>query len=239
MALRTRVRETINRFGYDVHRLTGDLGQDPYRDIAKLAGAEPALVCIDVGANVGQTIRRLRSALNRPEIHAFEPAPDAFAELRGRTSDLPGVHLNDCAVGSAAGVVDLIERAESDMSSLLEPGPEPMGSIKSRIPVQVRTLDDYFAERGLRSIELIKSDTQGYDLEVLRGASAALAAGAVHLILIEINLNEAYAGLPRFDQIYGFLHDHEFRLVSFYNAHFGVDRVSWMDALFIGRPSST
>jgi len=233
MQLRTRVREAIRRVGYDVHRLTGDLGEEPFRDIAKLSSTRPGLVCLDIGANVGQTIDRLTAALDRPRVHSFEPGPDSFAELSRSYGGRADVQLVNAAVGAEPGELELIEFVQSDMSSLLEPGPEPMGPVKGRVAVEVRTLDDYCAAAGIERVEVLKSDTQGFELEVLRGASGLLGAGAVHLVLIEINLNDAYRGLPRLDEIYGYCHDHGLRLVSLYNMHYLADRLSWADALFI------
>jgi FkbM family methyltransferase len=216
-----------------VHRITGNLGEEPFRDVRTLAGGVSAPVCIDVGANIGQTIERLRSTLDGPIIHAFEPGPDTFAQLERAMGGTPGVHLNNAALGSEPGTMQLIENTNSDMSSLLEPGLDPFGEVTRRVPVQVETLDRYCAEHGVNRIDLLKSDTQGFDLEVVRGAQDLLAAEAVHMILMEINFNEAYVGLPRLDEIYGFVHDRGFRLVSFYNPHYLPDRLSWADALFV------
>jgi hypothetical protein len=82
-------------------------------------------------------------------------------------------------------------------------------------------------------IDILKSDTQGFDLEVLKGAQGVIGHGRVHLILIEINFAALYCGQPRFDEIYAWLSDRGFRLVSFYNACYMNHRIGWCDALFV------
>jgi FkbM family methyltransferase len=232
MDLRSSARRMFARTGYDVHRITGDLGEDPYRDMRRLVtGSQP--VTVDVGANIGQTVERLRATFEQPQIHSFEPSPATFAELERRTGSLPGVHLSNCALGAAPGTMELIENTHSDMSSMLEPGSEPWGEVKGRVEVPARTLDGYADEHGIERIDVLKSDTQGFDLEVLRGATDLLTKRRIRLVFLEVNFNDAYQGLPRLDEIYGFLHERGFRLVAFYSFHYQPDRASWADAMFI------
>jgi FkbM family methyltransferase len=231
MDMRATVRRQFARLGYDVKRITGAVGEDPYRDMPRIV-ANPRPVVADVGANIGQTVERMRAAFEAPEIHSFEASPSTFAELEARVGSLPGVHVVNGGLGSKPGRMELFENTHSDMSSLLEPGAEPMGEVKGRVEIDVGTLDDYAAENEIERFDVLKSDTQGYDLEVLRGAEGLLACGAVGLVFIEINLNRSYKGLPRLDEICGYLFDHGFELVAFYNFHYSGDRVSWADAMF-------
>lgn len=58
---------------------------------------------------------------------------------------------------------------------------------------------------------------------------------AVHFIYTEITFSDMYRGLPRFDEIYAFLADRGFALVSFYDFYYQHDRAGWTDALFVAR----
>jgi hypothetical protein len=78
----------------------------------------------------------------------------------------------------------------------------------------------------------LKSDTQGYDLEVLRGASRMLSEKRIALIYLEVTFSRIYQGSPRFDEVYGFLADHGMALVSFYDMIYQHKLLSWTDALF-------
>jgi FkbM family methyltransferase len=233
MDLRVAAKRAFSSVGLEVHKLTGDLGEDAFADVAKLCRAASRPVVADVGANKGQTIDRLRGHLQQPVVHAFEPGPTAFATLERRMSGDPDVRLNHCALGSRTGTLELIEHVESDMSSVLEIGPEGWGEVKARVPVDVRTLDEYCAEHRVGGLDLLKTDTQGYDLEVLRGAAGLLERGRVHMVLMEVNLIEMYEGMPRVDEVFAFTSDHGLRLVSFYNQVFGADHLRWADALFV------
>ena len=108
-----------------------------------------------------------------------------------------------------------------------------MGEIKQRVHVDVKTVDDYCADLGVDAIDILKLDTQGFDLKVIRGSDQLLAQHRVHLIYMEIIFSEMYMGLPRFDEIFGFLADREFVLVAFYDFHYQSGRLGWADALFV------
>jgi len=198
----------------------------------KLAGTASPLV-FDVGANRGQSIERFRRGFERPVIHAFEPGRDAFAELQRRYAGTPGVILNNTALGSRPESRTFLDNDHDDMSSFLEPSVTAWGEIKSRYPVDLITLDDYCDSRGIDRIDILKIDTQGFDLQVLEGAQRMMRKAAIHMVFTEVIFSEMYKGLPRFDETYAFFADRGYALVSFYNFYYQHDRASWTDALFI------
>jgi hypothetical protein len=83
--------------------------------------------------------------------------------------------------------------------------------------VPVVTFDSFAAENSVANINLLKTDTQGYDLEELKGAEGLLQAGSISLVLTECNFERLYEGQPVFSQLLAFLESHRFRPVSFCN----------------------
>jgi FkbM family methyltransferase len=69
----------------------------------------PEDVVIDIGAHIG-SFSFAYHYLGSREIHAFEADPTNFARLRNHLSDLPGMHLHNCAVfrSDAPAVDDLL-----------------------------------------------------------------------------------------------------------------------------------
>src|ERR1700693_617976 len=165
MIIKTLIKRICLSMGYEIARISDDFGQNAYRDMRKLAKASARFVVIDAGANVGQSIVEFRSHFDQPVIHAFEPG-FAFSELRRRSSGIPDLYLNNLALGSKTGEMDFIANEFSPMSSLLAPSFDCWGSIKETHKVTVKTLDDYCTEQGITNIDILKSDTQGFDLEV-------------------------------------------------------------------------
>jgi FkbM family methyltransferase len=228
--IRKAVKQLLRRAGIDI-RFIPDLGFDALDDMRALAGTAAPLI-LDVGANRGQSIERFRRAFPGAVVHAFEPDRAAFAELRRRYGELPGVHLNRVALGARPEQRTFFHNSRDDMSSFLQPSADAWGEITDRYPVDVITADDYCAEHGIERVDILKSDTQGFDLAVLQGAQRMLERRAVRLIFMEITFSDMYEGLPRFDQIYAFLLDRGFVLVSFYDFYYQRQRAGWTDALF-------
>ncbi len=229
--VKSYVKSFLRTLGYDVHKI--QVGRDPFRDMQRWIGQRRAPVAFDVGANEGQTIESFLAVMPHAEIHAFEPGQEAFRNLQAKCSAMPNVSLNSDALGAAPGSAEFVENTESTMSSFLEPGPVCWGEIKRRVQVRVTTADQYCDEHRIDSIDILKSDTQGFDLEVIKGANRLLFEHRIRLIYLEINFCEMYRGLPRVDEIFRYLSDRGFVLVALYNFHYLNDCLGWVDALFV------
>jgi FkbM family methyltransferase len=190
-------------------------------------------VIFDVGANYGQSIKRFRRRFHHAKIHAFEPSLKNFEKLQSSTQDDPSLQLNNFALGSKSTESKFYENDHPDMNSFLAPGRDHWGVIDDGTTVRVETIDEYCRQNSIRSIDLLKIDTQGYDLEVLRGAEKMLSGNLIRSVLVEITFIEIYQGAPRFDQVLGFLLDRRFRLISLYDVVYRRNAIAWADALFI------
>jgi hypothetical protein len=78
----------------------------------------------------------------------------------------------------------------------------------------------------------LKSDTQGYDLNVLQGATRRLQRG-VGLVYLEVNFANLYEGQGSFGKQYDVLTSLGFRLFSFYQIFRMGGLAGWTDALFV------
>jgi FkbM family methyltransferase len=224
------------RLGYQVRPITGDkLGYNPFDDMARLtqlAGITQPPVVFDVGANVGQSITRIRETMANAIIHSFEPSPGTFKQLRQNTVGIGQLKLNNIGLGAHRGELPFLENECSDMSSFLEPGSACWGEVGQPVIVPVRTVDDYCDSEAISRIDVLKSDTQGFDLEVIKGAERMIRENRIHLIYMELTFCELYKGLPTLDEIYKHMRERDFSLVSFYRFFHQNGRAGWSDALF-------
>jgi hypothetical protein len=100
--------------------------------------------------------------------------------------------------------------------------------------VQATRLDDYAAENRLDRIDLLKADTQGYELEILRGATGLLNAGRIKAIYCEGLFSELYEGQCYFHDIHSHLLQHQMKLCGFYGCARGpTGELMWADALYL------
>jgi len=229
------IRRVVHRLGFDVTRAgTQKFGIDADRDLVTLLGAMPAPVIFDVGANVGQSVDRFRDFWDTCTIHSFEPSPLTFEKLEANTSGLGGVHVVNAGVGAVPGTMMLQHNERPVMSSFLPLGKAGWGSVVEETEVDIVTVDAYAAANGIERIDVLKTDTQGFDLEVLRCASSMFERQRVHVVLTEVNFNELYVGQAPFDEIFRYLVDRGFRPAALYNLSFSQSHtLNWCDAMFV------
>ena len=208
-------------------------GKDPFADMRALLGGDTNPLVCDVSANLGQSIDRFRRRFPRAVIHSFEPSPKTFAKLGKKCDRMVSVSPWNYAVGSRAGRHKLIENTLPGMSSILPPGKTAYGEIDRTVEIDIVTLDQFAEQRDIDFIHILKSDAQGYELEVFKGAQRMMQRNKIALIYFEFIFSEMYDNLPAFDEVFRFLSDQGFQLVSFYQPFFQNDLVSWADVLFI------
>lgn len=211
----------------------GALGLDAFIDIQRLLTRPRRPVIFDVGAHFGESVRCFRRRLPTATVHAFEPEPAAFRELASRMANLDDVHAHPVGAGPAAGEAVFRRNEQSDMSSFLPAGQSWWGRIVEERPVQVTTVQEYCRGHGIDRIDVLKTDTQGYDLEVLRGAEELLAADRIETVLVELTFTSMYQGASGFDEVCRYLLDRRFRFVSLYHIEYEKRFAGWADALFL------
>jgi FkbM family methyltransferase len=149
---------------------------------------EPPVV-LDVGANIGSYSSRVMQLYPQARVYAFEPHAVSFRRLSEQAQRL-GFEAFNLAASEVAGRANLYNRpgTSSEMASLqrgvIEAG---MGRPAVSSEVQVARLDDFVQDHGLSHISLLKIDTEGHELSVLRGAAEMLAAGQVEAVQFEFN----------------------------------------------------
>lgn len=144
-------------------------------------------VLFDVGANHGSYTKFLHRLSPGSTIHAFEPHPATFASLQQRAA-APSVTLVNMAVSDTEGTMQLYDFAESDGSTQASLAQASVGMFDSNTvshTVETTTIDAYMAELGIDAIDFLKIDTEGFDINVLRGATGALRRGAIKAIQFE------------------------------------------------------
>lgn len=131
----------------------------------------PGDVVIDIGANVGPICISLAKYLgDSSRIYAFEPHPRIFDYLQGnlQLNSLRNVEAYNCALGDIEGETHFTDLCNDDANYVVRD--ETSG--ENVIRVALRRLDSF--EFAHRPVTLIKIDTEGYELFVLRGAEKAL-----------------------------------------------------------------
>jgi len=236
--LKNTLKNAIRSIGFDLSRYDANTrGQCPYSDMKYFLGHLDSQTILDVGANVGQTIGKMRKIFPNSIIHSFEPSPKTYSQLSASCKGKSGVHVWNHGVGSSRGTLPFLENVASDMSSFLAPTELAWGEIRETTNVEVITLDDFTKEKDIEYVHVLKSDTQGYDFEVFKGAERLIEEGKIGLIYFEFIFSRMYEHLPVFDEVFRFLTQRGYSLVNMYDPHFQEDVLSWADLLFVNTVS--
>lgn len=211
------------------------MGIDPFEDMQQFLQGKVAPLVIDVGANIGQSATKFKKIFPTSIIHSFEPSPSTFQKLNENCASLDGVTTWNFGIGSTNSTIPFLENEFSDMSSFLAPSEFSWGKVVKTTDVKVITLDDFSQDQSIDYVHVLKSDTQGFDFEVFKGASRLMDRNKIALIYFEIIFSDMYKNLPLFYEIFRYLSERNFSLVSFYDQHYQKDLVSWTDALFVNR----
>lgn len=234
------IRKVLRSRGYEVGRWDR-FGVRPLHDIQGLFGGRSLEVIFDVGANEGQTAVQFARAFPNAVIHSFEPFSVAFEKLREASVRYPRIKPIQQALGEAVAERILHVNSHSATNSLLPNAPEydryqPKGWADERAttPIAVSTVDAYCRQKSILFVDLLKMDTQGYELKVLQGAENMISSGKVATIFSEVLFASIYDGQAYFHDIYEHLWARGFRLVNLYGVGVNDQKfVSWCDAVFV------
>ncbi|MBO6575877.1 MAG: FkbM family methyltransferase [Rhodothermales bacterium] len=211
------VRGLLRRFGYDMIRY--GVEDDARLRRQRLMDSTGVRFVLDVGANRGEYGLILRDQGYQGAIHSFEPASAAFGMLEGTISGDGLWQAHRCGLGLENGTATLNVAANSYSSSLLDMADAhealaPGAGYQGGEEVVVRRLDAMWPELALPDGPgLLKVDTQGTELDVLRGAEAKL--DRLPLLELELSFVELYGGQPLFDEVHAWLVERGYRPVSF------------------------
>jgi FkbM family methyltransferase len=158
---------------------------------------------LDVGANCGQFARELRGIGYNGHIISFEPVTHEFLTMKEHfKSDLKWSGFQT-ALGSNSEFMTINVPGSTVMSSFLE-ADQLMNSIvetKETMQelVEVKRLDSVLPqllEESSISRVFLKMDTQGYDLEVFRGAFGCMEQ--IQGLQSELSVQRLYKNMPNY-----------------------------------------
>jgi FkbM family methyltransferase len=193
---------------------------------------EPGQTALDVGSNVGEVLLNFaRRVGEQGQVFGFEINPQTYRRCMRNIAmnTFPNVKLLDIGLGDEEGEVFLAKaNARNSGGDRIVSAEGGEGT-----PVRVSTLDQFVRQHGLRRIDLIKIDVEGFEMKVLRGAEATVMKDRPRLFveLDERNLRlqgnsgrELVEWLEQFG--YGVTHAAENRPVrptdSFEGVHFDI-----------------
>ena len=228
-ALKTALRE-IGIRAYTEKSLTYNI--DMGLDLVRMRRGRPLTTIFDVGANVGQTSRQMNRAFPDANIYAFEPFQASYDQLTVNTKEIDSIRRFKIALGDVPGKRRVAIEPGSVYNSIKQERSIHAGVEEE---ISVERIDAFCQIRNIGKIDLLKTDTEGFDLEVLQGAGEMLSSGAVGAIFCEIAFDSRNRQNSHFQPIFNFLTEREFRFYGLYDTFFlhrNTSETAFCDALF-------
>ena len=166
---------------------------------------------IDVGANRGQCARRFRAAGFAGDLHCFEPQSHLQPELGALVESHARTRLHAHALGETNATLELTRFAEDSFSYFHAASAQGRQSFASELrpigreAVPVHRLDACWTPMGAPDPArcLLKTDTQGHDIAVLRGAGDLL--DSIPVVFTEAPILTLYENAAGFAELCSFL----------------------------------
>ena len=203
------------------------------------APANPRVPTIfDVGANIGQMTHRLRGVAPTARLYSFEPVSATYEQLVANVEGLDGISCHKIALGERDGSDRIYLRDESQWNSLV-PAINAVLREENRqfVPVEVQTLDSFTIANSIDQIDLLKIDTEGYEVEVLNGARRLFEEGRIGAVLLEVGFDPEQLQHSYYLDIFRRLDPFGFRFRGLFDLSYDAQgRLDFANALFQRRP---
>ena len=141
------------------------------RIAAALYSKYPEMICLDIGANIGDTAAILRGACHAPII-CIEGDQSLASLLAENVAQLGNVRLVHSYLGNRREERRVVIDNEGSNSTLV-----PASNATLGVAVNFSTLDEIIGDRDGESTKLVKIDTEGYEGRIILGARRTLRQG--------------------------------------------------------------
>jgi FkbM family methyltransferase len=193
----TRLHYLTERAGFHVRKLdnspTGHC-RLLYEDLLKRHLTENdgrKFTIFDIGANIGQSAYLFSKWFPEARIFSFEPFPGSFHELKRNSRSLGAVTAENLGFGDVETTSEVAlfdsDPANEQNSLWLENATSQAPKVK----IQLTTVDTYCRKQNITCIDLFKTDTEGYELHVLRGAGELFGRRAIRSVLVEVAMRNS------------------------------------------------
>ena len=184
----------------------------------------------DVGANIGQFGTSMRELGYTGTLVSFEPVTAQFAKLKAAAGGDPNWIALNCAAGVADETKSINVMSSSVFSSFNTPSMlktsrfAQTNAVVATESVTVRRLDGLIDELGMRGKLkncFLKSDTQGFDKNVLEGMGSYLKE--VRVLQLEISVAPIYENTVGMTDMLAYLQDRSFAPVALFPINWMAD----------------
>lgn len=239
--LKSELLDFLRRRGYLLYNKNRNLprGINPIMDIKTKLKYKRIKTVFDVGANIGQTVKWIKDELPDSVVYAFEPIHSTYIQLEKNVFDYKNVITENFAFGDKKHVTKIHIKGNNLLNSLKNEVILNKKSTENVETVVVNTIDTYVKDKNIDAIDILKIDTEGYELHVLKGAVEMLNNERINFIFSEVGFLTTDQYHTYFCSLLDFLSDFNFQFYALYDLTNSMSRMKkgtiWGNALFYHR----
>ncbi len=182
-------------------------------------------IIIDVGSHKGEYIFNIIKNFEFEKIYSFEPNPKIFNILKKNLYKYENIQINNLGIGEFDKKEILNDNIESSSTSINKLNksskyfkkkyfllnPFNNKSITNPIEINLITLNSFIKQEEIENIDLLKIDTEGYELKVLLGLDDQIKK--INYIHFEHHFDDMIIKKYTLSNIHNHLISHDFKKI--------------------------
>lgn len=157
-----------------------------WRFLREYIEQESPRVIFDVGAHEGTYTLRINKQDPSIRVYSFEPVAKTYETLQRNVAGLNNILPFKLALSSNIGPMTIYTNSKIQaINTLQKVIDSPDFSYDGSEIVEVSTVDQFCKDHNVTHIDMLKIDTEGHDLEVIRGAREMISAKKIDVIQFE------------------------------------------------------
>lgn len=219
------IKQVLNKLGYNISKFS--LYDDAFlvqRELMKKLDIKKPVV-FDVGANIGMTSILYNNLFKgNVSIFAFEPFQESYEDAKNRLSSFKNVQLFKLGFSNGKGRKTFYSNKSAATNSLLQSKDDAFDTLggqqailtKEEVKVDIDTINNFCEDNKIDSIDILKMDTQGSELDIISGSNRLMETGKVKIIYTECLVQPSYQNQPNLIDYLICFQNNNFELFNFY-----------------------
>ncbi|MFA6922653.1 MAG: FkbM family methyltransferase [Bacteroidales bacterium] len=244
MHLKNQIKKIINVFGFALiqkkhYDALTNFNQLSFLDnnyiFNNYFNKKDSILCFDIGANIGQTALKFNKKFQNSCIYCFEPIKNTFEKLVCNVQNCDNIKTYNFAFGSEEGEIKVFHQSDDRWNSLNERANTTQKNnltLTSEI-VKVEKVDTFVTKNNISEINILKTDTEGFELNVLKGAKECLEIKKIDFIYVEVGFDINDVSHTHWLEVFNFLEKYEYLFLGFFELCYNRNKsLHYANALF-------
>jgi len=178
---------------------------------------ENVATIFDIGAHHGGSTIKFRQKFEASDIYSFEPVESNYEKIRNNIQG-EKIKVYNIGMSDTKGEKEIYIKEDSKNHSV-EKSKKGDETEKS----EFSTVDNFCDKKSIQKIGILKVDTEGHDVSVLKGAKSMLEKGGVKFVLAEVTLQREDSDFCNFVEVRDILYEGGFKLMGVYDQTINFD----------------